>query len=459
MKRFVSTCLMLVICLNVFAKSQERSFVDLKYKRVLDKKAEFGLAKFPIGFWNYTNLDEHLGHQQESDVKQWFQAGFTLPKSPGFDPKNKKHVKHINDMLGWCRKYDMKMVLVDKRSLGLVRSDEGVKLPDDFGSNFSSAVNDFGGHPALFGFSVGDEPDKSNGEAYFEAYKVQKKLAPGLFPFMNLLPYWGGAEDRVGYNSWDEYLDAVASKSGLDFFSFDCYTQMGAWRGWDGYYENLRLYRDASLRNGIPYWVTLLSTGHYGYRCPDYYDLKMQFNTALCGGASGIDWFFYYMRKPHSNYRFSPVDEFWETTQTYHDLRKIHNSFHKRYGGLFNGLVSTKVMFFPKGKGGFEDFSPDSLIAEIEMSQTESETKTGSIMLGEFLDKDGNRYVMIVNDTEKISLRPTIKLVCENAKIFIWNWNGQKQFNGRGNKGFKTVTQWLGPGQEMFYCIEPDRRK
>ena len=362
-------------------------------------------------------------------------------------------------MLGWCGKYDMKMILVDSRGTGPGGGNGGVRLEDDFESEFKSALNDFGRHPSLFGFSVGDEPDKFNGEAYFEAYKVQKELAPGLFPFMNLLPYWGGAEDRVGYDSWDEYLDAVAGKSGLDLFSFDCYTQMGAWRGWEGYYENLRLYREASLRHGIPYWVTLLSVGHYGYRCPDYYDLKMQFNTALCGGASGIDWFFYYMRKPHSNYRFSPVDEFWETTQTYHDLRKIHNAFHKRYGGLFNELVSTKVMFFPKGKGGFESFSPDSLIAEIEITQTETETKTGSIMLGEFLDKDGNRYIMIVNDTEKISLKPTIKLVCENANVFIWNWNGQKQFWGRGDKGFKTVTQWLAPGQELFYCIEPDIKK
>ena len=65
---------------------------------------------------------------------------------------------------------------------------------------------------------------------------------------------------------------------------------------------------------------------------------------------------------------------------------------------------------------------------------------------------------MIVNDTEKISLKPTVKLVCENANVFIWNWNGEKQFSGRGDKGFITVTQWLAPGQELFYCIEADRK-
>ena len=93
MKRFVISFFVLAICLNGFGESQVSGLVELKYKRVLEKKAEFGLTKFPIGFWNYTNLGEHIGHQQESDVKQWFEAGFTLGKGPEFDPKNKKHIR------------------------------------------------------------------------------------------------------------------------------------------------------------------------------------------------------------------------------------------------------------------------------------------------------------------------------------------------------------------------------
>ncbi len=424
------------------------------YEAILAKKESFGLAKFPIGFWNYTSLDKELAHQQEADVRQWAEAGFTMPKGPRFDAENPEQVTHIEKMLGWCEKYGMKMVVCDPRSRG---PREGA-LEADFAEGFREAVEDFGSYPALFGFFVSDEPGESNNEGTFEAYRIQKEIGGNLHPYLNLLPWWPGAEERVGYESWDRYLDDVYEKCNLDFYSYDCYTQMLPKGGWERYYENLKIYRDASVRNGVPFWVTLLSVGHFSYRCPDYDRLRMQFTTALCAGASGIDWFFYYMRDPHQNYRFSPVDEFWETTRTYEDLRKIHGAFHKRYGDLFNKLVSTKVMFYPKGMGGFASFEPDETITGVRFANIEAQSRpNGSILLGQFIDKEKDKYVMIVNNTEEVSFEAEVKMGCENAITYIWNWEGEKVPDGRGENGVRTVRVWLAPGQEQVFKIEKDR--
>ncbi len=455
-------CLILIFATGVcFASSAE--LTKEKAEAILAKKAAMSFGRFPIGFWNYTNLDEHLDRQQQADVQQWAEAGFTAPISPGFDSLNPSHVTHIKQMLDWCQRANMKLRLSDKNAYGPGREGETIaKVPADYRQKFRKSYNEFKGHKALFGFVVGDEPTKSNGPGYFEVYKTQVEVAPELTPFMNLLPYWPTAEMEVGFETWSKYLDAVAKNSDLKLYSYDCYTQMGAWRGWEGYFENLRLFREASIRNEVPFWTSLLSVGHFGYKCPDYEDLKLQFSTAICAGASGIDWFFYYMREPHGNYRFSPVDEFWETTQTYDDLRKIHKAFHKRYGDLFNKLVSSRVIFYPKARGGFDAFSSDSsdtVVADVKIAQCQSEDKsTATVMLGEFVDKDGNNYLMIVNDSYQ-STRPEIKIKCENANTYMWNWQGQKVFSGRGDKdGYKMFGDWLAPGQELLICIEKDKK-
>ena len=127
--------------------------------------------------------------------------------------------------------------------------------------------------------------------------------------------YVKGVEEWAGYTNRPDYLDMMAEYGDLDFYCYDCYEQMNPGKaGWHEHFDNLRLHREASWRNGIPFWVTMLSVGHFKFECPTYNDLRWQFNTAVCSGASGVQWFFYYMRDPHSNYRFPPVDEFWEKT-------------------------------------------------------------------------------------------------------------------------------------------------
>jgi hypothetical protein len=127
---------------------------------------------------------------------------------------------------------------------------------------------------------------------------------------------------------WDAYLDRCAKLSNCDLISYDCYLPLQnpasqRVRGIDRYFENLRLYRDASHRNGLPFWNTVLCIGHWMYSCPNLDEIRWQFNTSVACGAHGISWFHWYLPKPILNYRLPPVDEFWQETQTYHDIRRV----------------------------------------------------------------------------------------------------------------------------------------
>jgi hypothetical protein len=453
----VSVVLMLVAAAN--APSQQPSAVPENLRSMIRKSQSFGLESYPISFWSYTNLTEHGKFMDQAEVEEWADAGFTVPQSPSFKPDDPEQKAHILCLLDWARKRRMKLIVCDPRGYARRGGAGGQKtVVADYAEGVRAAARDFGSHPATFGFHVGDEPDAEMKEAFFESYRIQKEVAPHLHPFANLLPVFPGAAARAGAATWPEYLDEYVRKSNADLISYDCYTQMNpGTEGLHRYYENLREYRSAAIRNGVPFWNTLLSVGHFRYRSPNLDDIRWQFNTTLAFGAHGISWFFYYMRHPHENYRRSPVDEHWNRTQTYEDLRLVQKSFHRHYGDLFTRLASTRVSFYPEAFGGGEVFIPDGIV-----SQLTPDRPGHPLLIGEFTDLQGQRYVMIVNNSVSESVNVGVTFPGDDVKVYSWNWSGAEVEGGaysatgrppRDLRGL-TIRHWLAPGQEAVYRVE-----
>jgi hypothetical protein len=218
----------------------------------------------------------------------------------------------------------------------------------------------------------------------------------------------------------------------------------------------MRLTREASLRNGIPFWVTPLCVGHFHFRCPSYDDLRWQFNTAICSGATGITWYRYYERDPKFNARFAPVDEFWEKTCTWDSLRLVHRAFHRRYGNLFMKLVPTRVTFYPSPYGNGEVFTPNDLLLDVT-----AYIKTRQMLIGEFADLEGNRYVMIVNNSCTENVHCVLTFPDPETKLYSYDWNGHEYQGpaycvfGHGQEdGRYLAGYWLSPGQELMQRVE-----
>ena len=426
-------------------------------KAILDKSASFELKRYPISFWNYTSLAEHGPHLDEAAVAEWAEGGFTVPQGPAFDPARPEQVVQMRAILDWCQARDLKVILHDPRGHAQGEDRDGQRvMAANYDAGVRAAAALFGDHPAVFGLAVGDEPDARDKESFFACYRRQKELVPQWHPFANLLPYFPTFESRVGARNWPEYLDEFCQKSRADLLCYDCYAQMNPGQsGWHPYFANLRLYREAAWRNGIPFWNTLLSTGHYKYRCPNYDELRWQFNTTVACGAHGVSWFFYYQREPEANYRLAPVDEFWNRTTTYDNLRRVQMHFHRLYGDLFLRLVCTKVMFQPTPYGGGAAFAPDALVARLAPDDA-------SVLVSEFVDAQGRPYVMLVNLSMTESQQVRLTLRGKDTRVFSWNWQGQQREGqaysciGRTlDEAGLTLTHFLAPGQETVYRVAP----
>jgi len=440
-------------------KEQTMKKARSNIRAILDKTRAYGLSGYPLGFWNYANLNQHGRYMTREEVKAWADAGFTLTQAPRFDPKKPEQVRHIRNMLEWAHESGLKLIVPDPRGWAMPgRDGKPEAVRPDYEERFRQAVADFAGCPALWGFQIGDEPDAAAKETFFRCTRIQKEIAPNLHPYGNLLPYFKGIEKRAGTTTWPEYLDEYVRKSHSDLIAYDCYTQMNDGdTGWNSYFESLRLYREAMLRNGVPFWTTLLSVGHFAYRCPNLDDVRWQFNTALACGARGIFWFFWYEREPHCNYRRAPVNEWWERTQVYSDIRLIQKNFNRRYGDLFNRLVCTRVMFDRKTYGGGEEFKPDGLISKLE----------GGIptLVGEFVDGRGRSYVMLVNLSQTRSSHIHVTFPGRDVQIYSWNWDGKEvggpAYSNCGttrNENGITVQHFLAPGQEAVYRVASKTR-
>jgi hypothetical protein len=413
-------------------------------KAILKKNAAFGLKKYPISIWNYTDLKADGEHMTEAEMQSLADAGITVPQSPNFDPADPAQKAHILKMLDWAAARDMKLILRDPRCMGQAGADG--KPPADYATGVKAAVADFGKHPALFGFFVGDE---GGGDAFAECQRIQKEIAPHLFPFYNHLPAMGPG--------WDKVLDKYMQLSNSDILGYDCYMQMhnkDGQRGIDAYFESLRIYREASLRHGVPFWNTALSLGHMMYRSPSLTDLQWQLNTSVAAGANAMVWFFWYLPHPCSNTGIAPIDEFWEKTQTYNDMRRVQQRFHKTYGDLFNRLVSTRVSFYPKACGQGEVFTPDDLVLGIWPAYDGD----CPILIGEFTDKEGRRYVMFVNNSQTQTDRVLAKFPLKSKLYsFSHGCEGKEILVNDGSKPdpeFLPEWLWLRPGGEMVFRVE-----
>jgi len=398
------------------------------------------LDTFPIGFWNYAPIEVF----NEAKVQEWADAGMTLTMGPEYaaTPENVAHMKRILD---WAQARKIKVIICDPRL------HTAGPLPEDYSARAAQAAKDFGAHAATFGFHILDEPSRADFQGTCDGVRMTKNAAPQLHPFVNLLPWYPGANAGMGYDDWQTYLDDFLKKSGAEFLCYDCYSQMNPEKsGWPMYFRNLTEYGKAARRNGVPFWTTILSVGHFHYACPNEDDIRWQFNASIAYGAQGILYFFFYMRQPHDNYRLSPVDEFWDRTPIFDSLKRTNKGFVKRYGRLFLGLSLRKAMQYPEPISGCDPFEPDDLIKEVQADGKRP------LIVSRFADKQDRPWVVVVNNSTTESALATLTFNGANTTAHQLDWKNQEGAAGVEKvEGCVKISHWLAPGQMEVYRVAP----
>lgn len=407
------------------------------------------LSRLPIGFWSYTDFTQ-IGPEA---IKDYVDCGMTIVQTPRFKPEENK-VEEMIAFLDACHEAGLKAIVCDNRCYFWFMESLGGE--NGFRESVAQAVEDFGDHPAVFGFHVGDEPNKTCVEEALLASSIHKEIAPDLSPFLNLGPYGPGSCEWVGYEDYGVYLDDYVKIGKPDFLCFDVYWQLlPEDNGRELYFGCLKMFTDAAKRHNLPLWITPLAVGHFRYRCPTEDLFRWQVNTAAAHGLKGFVWFFLYMRDPHDNYRVPPIDEHWERTETFDWLSRVNRTFQKLHGSVLMDLELQNAYHVGQVWGGYPELGDKSRLVK----HTEGRLP---LIISEFKDSEGRDYVAVVNNSQTDSDQA---IICwrGDPQIYQMGWK-EAEFGARSyvrneeDRGKSTSEKltgpWLAPGQMELYRVE-----
>ena len=407
---------------------------------------------FPMGFWGTQAIDD----VPLSDVADWAACGMTLTVAPHYSPDPERKMKLIA-LLDECEKFGIRLILSDSRTTWHGASTD----PDGYRARVKEAVEDFGAHPAVFGFHLGDEPGEKAFADIKAAIAIQTELAPHLKPYLNHFPCFPSVLPLLGCKDYEEWSHKVVPELGAPLISFDNYTQMnpfGNGEGVDMYYFSLRNYAEAAAAAGVPFWSIVLSVGHFRYRCPNEDDIRWQLYTSVIHGAKGIIWFYYRMMRSHINYRNAPVNELGEKTETYTWLSRQLRLFHKTYAALMMRLTHRASYHLGRAYGGWSAWESG---VHPYVKDFKSDFGLDGVF-SRFTDDDGNEYVAILNNDQrengmfKLELAPSVKRlwrVCFGGvehDVATDHWDA---YYRESENGIICGT-WLAPGQMEIYRLE-----
>jgi hypothetical protein len=429
------------------------------------KNQSFEMDLMPIGYWNYVHLGSPFKQYiDEEAVIGWADNGVTVMKGPEWSPDDPEQLAHHKQLMDWCETHGVKVMVRDWR---MYRREDGKT------DMAEASIADFADHPAFFGYHCYDEPrfDPNDPDALgpvAQALWMREQL-PDARPFVSAGAFTLGAHGYMGVESYPHYFDRFGKEGALDFFSANQYAGMYQGRlGWNDYFTNLRLLREASWTYGIPFWTTLCSVSHFGMPHITHDTQNWQFNTAIASGSTGVLWYYYYMRNPQKDYRDSPVDAFWERTDTWDIMRKIHQGSHGRYGDLFLNLAVTRVSFLPHGYGGGNVFEKDT--SDVVGNVLAASDETIPLMISEFIDLEGRRYAMFVNLDRERSVFMGVRYPGEDVEIYAYAWNsGGKEYRWAADTAYGVpspvqrredaliASYQLGPGDAFLQRVDSTR--
>jgi len=342
--------------------------------------------------WNYNPPSDFT----PDEVDLWADCGMTHPMLPKVMTVDE--LPQLIPFLDRAEELGLKCIICCKE-LSLIRLEELDESafyalgPEGYEDLFRRAVELVGNHPATYGFYIGDEPlGQKFMHGVTESYKIMKKVAPHLNPFVNYrdgTPYFD--KESLDGKTFDEWVDHIGNDIGVSFVTLDEYGPMINDNLIPGYLESMRDYVAASEKSGgkLDVWANLLSSAHYAYHVTTEIDLRWQLHTAVVCGCRGAMWFRFYDRLIGHEYHDSPIDEYGNKTETYYGMLRTQRRFSDQYGELIMKLRRKSTYHVCKDYGVYPVFDDNSHDL-IKLKTFENS------LISFFEDEDGKEYFAIV---------------------------------------------------------------
>jgi len=263
----------------------------------------------------------------------------------------------------------------------------------------------------FFGYVMQDEPTDPEIRIRQQEIESLQTIDTTHVFYINLMPYYNEKWVRPSLKvaTYGDYLRS-ASATSCQQISFDHYpvTTEGIRPTW---YHNLEMIRNESLASGKPFWGFVLSVPHdvpftagTYYPTPTLASLRLQVYSNLAYGAQAIQYFTYWT-PPTGDYHYhdAPISFEGRKTATYSLVQQMNREL-KTVATLFYGSRVVDIQH-----SGF--FIPEGTTRLTKMpTNIQSLTTTGySGAVVSEIEKDGHRYLAIVNKSHTQSTKVRIK--------------------------------------------------
>lgn len=371
-----------------------------------------GTKDIKFSFWNYAPSECIY----PGAVKDWLKIGSNLPMSFIYDPRSGAKAAMLK-LLDETAAAGLQMLISDTRTTFQEYQRVGAMA---FRKGVRDAYSDFGRHRATYGFFIGDEPDLESIEDYEEASRIVREEMPGLVPFGNLVAYFGGSDCMMDLGRNENFcVDLVRDllgKSKSLAIGYDQYCQClqegeNQEDGINLYFHNLDAMNALCKERDIPFYISLLSVGHWHQRVPTEDDIRWQMNTALAHGARGILWFYFYQPKYEPSFRNGPFyGKDFEKTAMFDAIARQQTNFNHVFLTQFNKMELVSVAHL----GHFYDPAHRmSLDAYLKDVSTGRRLPLSFSYFREF--ESGKMWLCVLNLSQRLSNRVTLTFTSNNS--------------------------------------------
>lgn len=294
------------------------------------------------------------------------------------------------------------------------------KMDQESLSKLERLIESLKNRPELYGYHIFDEPSVVR---IFELMAIEDKmiqLDPDHPVYVNLHPH--ASPGSLGVDNYYDYIEAFASMMHLRQLSFDMYPIVKGGGVQAGWHMCLAIIADAARRYGIPLWTFAAScwidreSVVINRARPSVDNILLQVYTDLAYGSQVIQ---YFTIQDYSGTDFAPIMRDGTWTEAY-DILKEANMQMQRRSFIFKGGDARLVRQIGVIANHDTALSKKDLPEEIE-DMTSGESATVS-----FVENNGNRYIVVVNnfwDAEQeftIKLRKPVYYIDSDAEFHLY---------------------------------------
>ena len=241
----------------------------------------------------------------------------------------------------------------------------------------------------FWGFCVYDEPFMDDLQTLAKMkQEYMQKMGDRMF-YVNLNPSYAD----LG-TTYEKYVEAFVDECGLDMVSVDNYSLMANEETGEPYVRGEYLY-DLDVcsyyarEEGLPFWYTLLTSGHLWYINPTAEDMVWQMNLAMTYGAQYL---LHYIYSSHeSTYLYPMVDMEGNPTETYDKVSEA-NAAIRAWDHIYMNFdwIGTSPVEGTKEQTGLFDYLKYSVDINKSYALEEADSNY-DVLVGHFEDRRTKR--------------------------------------------------------------------